>query len=118
LVGDEQDVVLLAYALHLGPVALRWDDDAARALYRLADEGGDGVGAELENLVLDSLGSQLAERLRRRIAALTVPIGLPHVVEAGQRDAVQLMHGLHAAETGRGHGAAVIAVHAANDVHA
>src|SRR3546814_12116887 len=84
--------------------------------------GGDGLRPELDDLVLDRLGGGPAELfwakfLRRGAAALAVPVGLAHVVEAGQRHAVHLVHRLHAAEARRGHGAAVVAVHAADDVH-
>src|SRR3546814_3321748 len=81
LVGDQQDVVLPADALHLRPIACRRDDDAAGTLHRLAAEGGDGLRPELEDLVLARLGGGPAEPfwakfLRRGAAALPVPVGL------------------------------------------
>jgi len=38
LVQMQQHIVLLANALHLLPIALRWEDQAARALHRLGGE--------------------------------------------------------------------------------
>ena len=45
LVGHHQDVMLFQHRLDLCEVAGRRHDDAAGALHRLGEEGGDGVGA-------------------------------------------------------------------------
>ena len=61
LVGDQQDVVLLADLLDLGPVGLRRNDHAAGTLDRLADESGDILRTQLLDLGFQRLGADLAE---------------------------------------------------------
>ena len=109
LVGDQQHVVLLADPLDLRPVGLGRDDHPAGALDRLADEGGDGLGPQLQDLVLDRLGRLAAEVLGRERAAVVVPIGRGDVDEAGQGQVGLAVHRGHAAQAGRRHGAAVVA---------
>jgi hypothetical protein len=55
LVADQQDAVLAAHGLDRRPVAVGRDDHPARPLDRLADEGRDVLGADLQDLVLDLL---------------------------------------------------------------
>ena len=70
LVGDQQDVVLLEDRGDRGPVAVRRHDHSAGALDRLADHGGDGVGAFARDRLLElvrELGDELVlARGRRR----------------------------------------------------
>ena len=63
LVGNQQDAVIVADALHLGPVAVRGNDHPAGSLYRLADERGHLVGAEFNYLVRDGLRGDTPELL-------------------------------------------------------
>ena len=65
LVGKEKDAVFVDDALHLGPVACRRNLDAARALHRLAGEGGDVLGPDREDFILERARGAKAERLRR-----------------------------------------------------
>src|SRR3546814_20017761 len=68
LVGDEQHVVPAAGLPAALEVALRGDDDAAGSEDRLGDEGGDGLGAELEDGVFEigHLGAAPPVRGHRR----------------------------------------------------
>src|SRR4051794_36296124 len=52
LIGNEQDPVVIANALNFGPVAVRGNNHATRALNRLADKSSDLPGTELLNLLL------------------------------------------------------------------
>ena len=65
LVGEEKDAVFVDDALHLRPVGLGRDLDAARALHRLAGEGGDVLRPDGQDLVLERARGAKAERLRR-----------------------------------------------------
>src|SRR5882724_3298755 len=51
-ISNEQNAVVIADALDLGPVGLRRNDDATRALDGLADEGGHVLLAQLLDLLL------------------------------------------------------------------
>jgi hypothetical protein len=57
LVGDQQDVVFLQHRLDRRPVARGRRHETARAEHRLADEGGDGLGAFREDQRLQPLGA-------------------------------------------------------------
>ena len=115
LVGREQDAVAVDDPLHLGPVGTRRDDDPARALHRLADERGDLVGTDLEDLLLELTRGLQAELVRVEVAAALEPVRLTDMDDAGDRQTALRMHGLHAAERSTGHGAAVVAVPTADD---
>ncbi|MNQ47493.1 hypothetical protein D3C85_613380 [compost metagenome] len=115
LVDDEQDGVFGEDLAHLRPVAVRRDDHPAGALDRLGDEGGDILLADLEDLLLQLVRGPLAEGLRIHRAAFAVPVGLGDVLDAGDRQVALLVHRLHPAEAGAGHGGAVVAVDAADD---
>src|SRR6185369_1729774 len=52
LVGKEKNPILVDDALHLGPVAFGSNLDAARALYRLAGERSNVLGADGQDFVL------------------------------------------------------------------
>jgi len=75
LVGDQQDAVLVADALDLGPVGFRRDDHAARALDRLADERRDAVGAEFLDLLIEGTRDLQPELGRRQVAAVAYQYG-------------------------------------------
>jgi hypothetical protein len=64
LVGHQQDAVFVADALDLRPVGFRRDDDAARSLDRLTDEGRYLVGTEFFDFLLQQAGLLQAEFLR------------------------------------------------------
>ena len=117
LVADQQDAVLVADALDLGPVGLGRHDHAAGALHRLADEGGHLVGADFEDLVLEPARGHAGRTLRGRaaFAALFPPVRLLDVHDAGNRQAALRVHAAHAAERGAGHRRAVVGVVAADD---
>ena len=85
LVGNEQDVVLLAEVAHALEVS-RWRrHHAARRLDRLGNEAGNGVGAQFGDLVLELLDQLVSELGLRHALALAVIIRRGQVVdEAGQ----------------------------------
>jgi len=55
-IGNEQNPVVIADALDLGPVRFGWNDDAASALDGLTDERGDILLAQLFDLLLQAPG--------------------------------------------------------------
>ena len=65
LVGEEQDAVFVDDALHLRPVGLGRNLDAAGALHRLAGKGGDVLRADGQDLVLERARGAKAELFRR-----------------------------------------------------
>ena len=65
LVGEEQDAVFVDDALHLRPVGLRRNLDAAGALHRLAGKGCDVLRANGQDLVLKRARGAKAELFRR-----------------------------------------------------
>lgn len=70
-VGDQQHAVAVADFAHERPVVRGRHDHAARTLNRLGDERGDRVGALEQDLALEQLRADAAERfgiLRKRIA--------------------------------------------------
>ncbi len=115
-IGDQQQAVLVADALNLGPIAGRRNDDPARALHRLADEGGHLVGAHFENLGLQPTCGAQAEVVRAlaRLAVLQL-VGLVDVGDARQWQVALFVHAAHAAQRGAAQRAAVIGVVAADD---
>ena len=115
LVGDQQDPVLAADALDLRPVGRRRHDHAARALHRLADEGGDALRADLLDLLREPARGAQAVFLRRQVDAVLVPVRLLDVHDVRDRQAALRMHGGHAAQARRRHRAAVVGVDAADD---
>ncbi len=116
LVGDQEDAVFFDDALDLGPVGARRDNNAARALHRLADESGHAVDAEFENLVLKLAGAHQAKLLGRHVAAFHIPVRLADMLDVGD-DTALLVHPAHAAEAAAGIGRAMIGVLAGdNDV--
>ena len=78
LVGDEQDAVLVADALDLGPVGVRGDDHAAGSLHGLADEGGDAPRPDLLDPVGELARGAQPELGRRQLAAVLEPVRLVH----------------------------------------
>jgi hypothetical protein len=93
LVGDQQRHGGLNCAQR--PILGRRDDDAAGALDRRGDEGGDGVGALMLDLALEDHGAGLRQLLgivRERVA---VEVGRLDLEEAGHQRLE------HAAERGR-----------------
>ncbi len=84
-------------------VAGRGREAAARVLHRLQEDGGDGVRALEEDLLLDLVGGPAAERLRvvteeRR----AVDVGVRDLVGAGDQ---RLERGLEGRQAGDGQGA-------------
>ena len=114
LVADQQDLVLVADALDLGPIAVGRHDHAARTLDRFGDEGGDAVLAQFEDLLLQLAGPGDAEVMRGHLAALEPPVGLVDVVDIGNRQRALLVHRHHAAQRSAGHRGTVIGVLAAD----
>src|SRR5438105_1700282 len=115
LVGDDEHAVFVADALDLGPVGGGRDDHAAGTLHRLADERGDLVGADLQDLQLEP-----ARRLEPElVSTLSMPVLEPErlldVDDARDRQAALFVHAAHAAERGAGHRRAVVGVGAADD---
>ncbi len=115
LVDDQQDAALGADALDLRPIAVRRDDYAAGALDGFGDEGGDVALADFVDLALERLRGLAAELGRIHVGCAAEVVGLFDVLDAGDREVALGMHGLHAAQAGAGHGAAVIGVIARND---
>ena len=115
LVRREEDAVAVDDALDLGPVGARRDDDAAGALHRFGDEGRDFIGADLEDLGLEFTRRLQTELVGIEVSAALEPIGLGDVDDAGDGQAALRVHRLHATEGSTGHGAAVVAVPAADD---
>ena len=111
-----KDAVFVDDALHLRPVGLWRNLDAAGALHRLAGKGGDVLRSDGQDLVLERARGAKAEIFRRlAFEGLAVPIGIHDVAEALiDRVAVQ-MHMRHAAHRGCGDGRAVIGVLARDD---
>ena len=116
LVADQQNAVLVDDALNLGPVGAGGNDHAARALHRLADEGGDFLRPELQNALLQpaccadtEIGLALT---RQRVLKM---VGLLDVADIGDGQIALRVHTAHAAQRGPGHGAAVVGVVAADD---
>jgi hypothetical protein len=64
-IGDQQDAVLVDDPLDLRPISRRRNNDAARALDRLADERGNLVRADLQNLFFERAGRDQPELIRR-----------------------------------------------------
>ena len=108
LVGDQQDAVLAANGLDLFPVARGWDDDAAGALHRLADECRHVLRAHLQDARFDGRGSSRAKTFLILAEAVAEPIRLHHMLDAGDRQVALRVHQLHAAEAGRGDGGTVV----------
>src|SRR6185369_8949959 len=115
LVADEQDAVLGADALDLGPVAGRRHDHAAGALDRLADEGRDLVGADFQDPGLEPARRDPAEVVAAHRPAVFGPVRLFDVADPGDRQAALRVHAAHAAERRPGHRRAVVGVVAADD---
>ena len=80
LVGDEQDVVLVADLAHAREVAVGRREAAAGVLHRLEDHGGDRVRA----LELDALADRLGE-LHRIVALVAVHVRVRDVGDAGRQ---------------------------------
>ena len=114
-VGNQQDAVLVANALNLRPVRHGRNNYAAGALHRLADECGNVVLADFANFFFQPARGFYAEFIRRQLAAKLVIVRLLDVHNAGNRQAALGMHAGHAAERGAGHGAAVVAILAADN---
>ena len=108
---------MVANLFHFRPVGFRRHDDAARALYRLGDERGDLVDTEFLDLVGDGLRDLFAElgaiEVLAELAAFGEPVGLLDMHHV-RNDAALGVHLVHAAEAGRGDGAAVVGVLAAD----
>src|SRR6185295_3652623 len=117
LVRRKEDAVFVDDALDFGPVSFGWNDQAARALHRLADEGRDPVRADFLDLLRQLARAPESELGRREVASLAEPVRLVDVDDAGD-GAVRtelLVHRLHSAERRARHGAAVITIPARND---
>ncbi len=98
-----------------GPIVGGRDDDAAGALDRLADEGGDIFGTDFEDALLHRLGGAGGEGGGILAEALAEGIGLHDVLDARHPGSALIMHGLHAAQAGAGDGRAVVAVDPGDD---
>src|SRR5690242_20264367 len=109
-VGREQDPVLVYDPLDLRPVRVRGNHEPSRPLHRFADERGDPVGSDFQDLGLELTRALQAEFVRREIATLTEPVGLVDVHDAGNPAvrAELFMHRLHSAERRARDRAAVI----------
>ena len=114
-VRDQEDPVLAADALDLRPVSRRRDDHAARALDRLADEGGDPLRSDFLDLLRKAARRAKPVFLRAHVDAVFEPVRLLDVDDAGDRQSALCMHRLHAAEARRRDRAAVIRVETADD---
>src|SRR6202022_2834201 len=85
-------------ALHLGPIALGSNLDAAGALHRLAGERGNVLGAGPQDLILQSTRGSNAEGFRRfAVLGLAVPVRIDDVAEALIDGVAVRMHVGHAA---------------------
>src|SRR6185312_15669444 len=111
LVGEQKYSVLVDDALRLGPVAGGRNLDATRALNRLAGKGGDSLGTDREDFLLQRARGTKAERLLRlALLRLAVPIGIHDVAETLIDGIAVLVHMRHAAHRSGGDGRAVIGV--------
>src|SRR5690349_10054166 len=81
-VGRKQDPVLVDDPLDLGPIGVRGNHEPARPLHRFADERGDPVGADLQDLGLELARALQSELVRRKISTLTEPVRLVDVHDA------------------------------------
>ncbi|CAM2138111.1 hypothetical protein PT2222_100124 [Paraburkholderia tropica] len=110
-VGAQQNVVLAADALDFRPVGRRREDHAARALERLADEGGHVLRAHFENLRFELPGAREAEFLGRHVAlGFAVEIRLIDMNDVLDLRRHLLVHIAHAAERAARDGRTVIRV--------
>ncbi len=110
LVADEQDAVFAANGLDPRPIAVGWDNHAAGALDRFADEGGDVLRPDGQDAVFQRLRYALGERIRTFAETLTEKIRLQHMFDAGNRQITLDMHEAHPAQRGRGDGRAMIGI--------
>ena len=115
LVGDQQHVVLAADALDLGPVGHRRDVHADGAHDGLADEGGHALRPQFQDFLLQPARRDQAVFLLGQVAAVGEPERRIDVVDVGDRQTALLVHALHAAQAGTGHGGAVVAIVAADE---
>ena len=92
-IDQKQDVVLFQDRLNFRKVARGWNDDAAGALHRLGNEGGDGIGAFAQDRVLQFLGQtiyKLGFGLARQAELVEVRAADAH--NAWQRQVEVLVH--------------------------
>ncbi len=102
LIAYQQDAIFAADRLNLRPIIGGRNDDAARALYRFADESRDIFGANFQDFRFNGFGASRAEIFDAHIAPFIIPIRLAHMFDTGQRqDAGRgealTMHRLHSA---------------------
>ena len=115
-VGDDEHVVLAAHRLDLFPVGRRRRHDAAGAHHRLADEGGDGVGALGDDRRFELFGEPRGERLLALPGlAVTPEISAADVAHERQRQVEIAMEDGHAGEAARDDRDAVVGAVARND---
>src|SRR3546814_15077132 len=107
-VRHEQQAIFAHHRLDLGPIVLGRDDHPARALHRLADEGGAIFGADLENLVLDRLDTGVAIFLLAHPLPFTIIVRLADLLATGDRQVALPLHRLHSADTPPLHGPTLI----------
>ena len=93
LVGDQQDVVLVADLAHALPVAVLGHEAAARVLYRLEDHRRHG----LRTLELDHLLDRVGRPERIALLGPAVAVGVRHVMGAGHE---RLEHGAQRGDAG------------------
>ena len=115
LVADQQDAVLVADALDLGPVGGGRDDHAAGALHRLADEGRHLVGADSRILASSQRAAIEAEFVAATCPGRARTSTAARCARCRGSAARPARACRHAAQRGAGHRRAVVGVVAADD---
>jgi len=114
---EHQHVVLAAHRLDLFEIGPGRHDNAARALHRLGEERGDGVGAFRLNqrieLIRESRREQLLALTRLRVA---VGVRARRLEHAGNRHVEAALVDRKVRQARRGHGDAVVGAVAGDDL--
>ena len=117
LVGDQQNVVLVADGAHTRKIVVRRHEYAADALHRLGDHRGHRLRPFTQDRLLQIARRSLAHRLAfLQVALVAVWVGRVAVDEVGHQRAKHLVIAGNAGGAGGGQGDAVIGLAAGDDL--
>jgi len=108
LIGDHEHAVPVADLAHQRPEIRRRDDDATGALYRLGNEGCDGVRSLIDDLPLQEFGANTAEFQRIAGKGIAIEVGRLDLEKALQQGFVLFPIGRLAVQRERAERHAVI----------